>query len=62
MGLAFSVHYHPAADASVLVYKLVRAWLVIFLGNAADQHRFCLGIGPRVFSRDKLVNHGWVAL
>jgi len=57
MGLSFFVHYYPAADASIFVYKLVCAWLVVFLRNAANQHRFGLGIRPRAFGGDKLVNH-----
>jgi len=55
--LLFLVHYYPAADLSVFTYKLVDAWLVILLGDAANQHHFCLGIGPRVFSRDRLFKH-----
>jgi len=55
--LLFLVHNYPAADLSVFAYKLVRTWLVILLRGTADQHHLCLGIGPRVFSRDKLVKH-----
>jgi hypothetical protein len=55
--LLFLVHYRPPANTPVFVHKLVCAWLVILLRDAANQHRFGIGIGPRVISGGKLVNH-----